>query len=357
MQVSALTRCAAVWPGKGRPLCQGLCLLQPDFYRTVLSFLLVCLPGSACLYLPAWELLQSNSTTALFYAGCVLLTASLLLMLAVSLSNPGFLPQQNAHFSTGPVGAFPLSALSNETLKFFEIPVNGVQIRLKFCKTCKLLRPPRASHCPVCGVCVERFDHHCPWVGNCIGKKNYVLFVTFLCVLTANQGYMWGICLFHILKTKGESEDWGTTIDQEIAEVVLGAFSAVVKSIQIFLFAACLSLFHFFLIARNETTYERIKKNWKYRGENPFNTGCPENCIESLCPLPSASRFSLREMVESAAIVITKSSKKAFFSDNFLENRSFCAEKKQDASLNASEMVFCLDANSTKAGSREAPLK
>ena len=231
MHESALTRCADVWPGKGRPLCQGICLLEPDFYRTFLSFLLISLPGCACLGLPAWELLQDNASTGLFSAGCVLLALTLLLMLAVSLSNPGFLPKQNAHFSTGPVGAMPLSALSNEPVKYIEIPISGVQIRLKFCKTCSLLRPPRASHCPVCGVCVERFDHHCPWVGTCIGKKNYALFVTFLWVLTVNQGYMWGICLFHILKARAESEDWGTTIDQEVAEIVLGAFSAVVKSI------------------------------------------------------------------------------------------------------------------------------
>lgn len=100
-----------------------------------------------------------------------------------------------------------------------------------------------------------------------------------------------------------------------------------------------------------------MKKSWKHRGENPFNTGLPENCIESLCPLPSPNRFNLREKVESASINITKSAKKAFFSEDFLGNRSFCAEKKPEASLNVSDMVFCLDANSTKGCSREVPIK
>jgi palmitoyltransferase ZDHHC9/14/18 len=150
-------------------------------------------------------------------------------MLAAMLSNPGFIPQQNAYFSTGPPGALPLSALTLELPKFIEIPINGAQIRLKFCKTCHILRPPRASHCSFCGVCVERFDHHCPWIGNCIGKKNYLLFVVFLWVLTLNQGFMWGICLLHILKNKQKRENLRETLNHEVPEMVLGAYSVLVK--------------------------------------------------------------------------------------------------------------------------------
>ena len=29
----------------------------------------------------------------------------------------------------------------------------------RFCRTCSLWRPPRASHCATCGYCMERFDH------------------------------------------------------------------------------------------------------------------------------------------------------------------------------------------------------
>jgi ribosomal protein L40E len=37
------------------------------------------------------------------------------------------------------------------------------ELRVSVCRRCKLLRPPRAHHCIICGSCCLKFDHHCPW--------------------------------------------------------------------------------------------------------------------------------------------------------------------------------------------------
>lgn len=35
--------------------------------------------------------------------------------------------------------------------------------RRNWCTACRVVRPPRAGHCRICGVCVLRLDHHCVW--------------------------------------------------------------------------------------------------------------------------------------------------------------------------------------------------
>lgn len=35
--------------------------------------------------------------------------------------------------------------------------------RSNWCPVCRVVQPPRAGHCRICGVCVLRLDHHCVW--------------------------------------------------------------------------------------------------------------------------------------------------------------------------------------------------
>ena len=97
----------------------------------------------------------------------------LVLLLLTSGRDPGIIPR-NAHppepeglDSNLDVGAGQTPQL--RLPRFKEVEVNGIPVKVKYCDTCMLYRPPRCSHCSICNNCVERFDHHCPWVGQCIG--------------------------------------------------------------------------------------------------------------------------------------------------------------------------------------------
>ena len=89
-----------------------------------------------------------------------------------------------------------------------EVTVKNATIKLKYCFTCKIFRPPRASHCSICDNCVEKFDHHCPWVGNCVGKRNYRYFYLFLLTLALHCVFIFACAVTHlVLLTKRDGAD------------------------------------------------------------------------------------------------------------------------------------------------------
>jgi len=87
-------------------------------------------------------------------------------------TDPGIIPPQK--FSTIKI----INTIIFSDSKFYYI--RGYRHKVKFCQTCFILRPPGISHCKICKICVEKFDHHCPWLGNCIGKNNYKYFFIFI---------------------------------------------------------------------------------------------------------------------------------------------------------------------------------
>ncbi|KAM7029617.1 palmitoyltransferase ZDHHC18 isoform 5-T6 [Acridotheres tristis] len=163
-----------------------------------------------------------------------------------------------------------------------EVVINKYVVKLKYCYTCKMFRPPRTSHCSVCDNCVERFDHHCPWVGNCVGKRNYRYFYAFILSLSFLTAFIFACVITHLTLRSQRDGFLATlkTTPASVLELVICFFS--VWSI------LGLSGFHTYLVASNLTTNEDIKGSWSNkRGSefaNPYShKSILTNCCAVLC--------------------------------------------------------------------------
>ncbi|KAK6473672.1 palmitoyltransferase ZDHHC9-like [Huso huso] len=289
-------------PGKNTFCCDGRVMMARQkgvFYLTL--FLIV---GTCALFF-AFECpyLAVHLSPAIPVFAIVLFFFVMATLLRTSFSDPGVLPRalpDEATFS-GPRGEAAngnVPAGQRPPPRIRNVQINNQIVKLKYCYTCKIFRPPRASHCGICDNCVERFDHHCPWVGNCVGKRNYRYFYLFTLSLSLLTIYIFTFDIVHVVLRSVDSGFVNTLKDTPgtVLEVVVCFFTlwSVVG----------LTGFHTYLVSLNQTTNEDIKGSWsgKNRVQNPYShRNIMKNCCEVLCgPMHPSALDRRGELIELA---------------------------------------------------------
>uniref|UniRef100_A0AAZ3PE44 Palmitoyltransferase n=1 Tax=Oncorhynchus tshawytscha TaxID=74940 RepID=A0AAZ3PE44_ONCTS len=275
-----------VFPGKNRFYCDGRFIVaqQSGVLPLTLGLILVT---TVLFFVFDCPFLVKHLTVFIPAIGGVLFVFAVISLLQTSFTDPGILPR-----ATPDEAAYIEKQIDNSGSSTYQPPprtkevvINQQVVKLKYCFTCKMFRPPRTSHCSLCDNCVERFDHHCPWVGNCVGKRNYRFFYTFIVSLSFLTAFIFGCVATHLAlntQTINVVFDFSSCTAVELVICFLSVWSIL-----------GLSGFHTYLVASNLTTNEDIKGSWSGKSEaedtgNPYSyNNILTNCCSVLCgPMP-----------------------------------------------------------------------
>uniref|UniRef100_A0A3B4TB64 Palmitoyltransferase n=1 Tax=Seriola dumerili TaxID=41447 RepID=A0A3B4TB64_SERDU len=269
-----------VFPGRNRFYCNGRIMMARQtgvFYLTLVLILLT----SGLFFTFDCPFLASNLTPAIPVVGGVLFFFVMGMLFRASFSDPGVLPRATPDEAADLERQIDSSGCSRPPPRTREVLINGQTVKLKYCFTCKIFRPPRASHCSLCDNCVERFDHHCPWVGNCVGRRNYRFFYLFIVSLSFFTIFIFAFVITHVILRSNRTGFLSALKDSPVVVCFFSVWSIV-----------GLSGFHTYLISSNQTTNEDIKGSWSTKRSkdnyNPYSYGnILTNCCAALCgPLP-----------------------------------------------------------------------
>ncbi|KAK9103303.1 hypothetical protein Sjap_020557 [Stephania japonica] len=134
--------------------------------------------------------------------------------------------------------------------------------RVRYCRKCNQIKPPRCHHCSVCGRCILKMDHHCVWIVNCVGALNYKYFLLFLLYTFLETALVTLSLLSHFLAFFSDEEIPGTP------GVLATSFLAFVLNLAFALSVLGFLIMHISLVAGNTTTIEAYEKKttpkWRY---------------------------------------------------------------------------------------------
>ncbi|KAL4657510.1 palmitoyltransferase ZDHHC18-like [Arapaima gigas] len=279
-----------VFPGRNRFFCDGRVMVAKQIGVLPLTLGLIFIT-SGLFFTFDCPFLMEHLTRFIPAIGAILFFFVVVSLLRTSFSDPGILPRATPEEAADIERQIDTSGSSTYRAppRTKEILINKQVVKLKYCFTCKMFRPPRTSHCSLCDNCVERFDHHCPWVGNCVGKRNYRFFYSFIVSLSFLTAFIFGCVITHLTLLSQGGKGLMFALQQSPARYPFHILAVCFFSIWSIL---GLSGFHTYLVASNLTTNEDIKGLWSAKqGEdttNPYSyNNIFTNCCAVLCgPMP-----------------------------------------------------------------------
>ncbi|PAA71957.1 hypothetical protein BOX15_Mlig022842g1 [Macrostomum lignano] len=269
--------------GRSRIACGGRCVMARNmaiFYLT-LGLIIIC---SALFFAFDCRLLAASLSPAVPAAAAVQFVFVLCCLFRTTCSDPGIVPRGTPEEAAWieeeiePPKAEPHGAYRPQP-RLKDVVIGGRVFKLKYCYTCKLWRPPRASHCSSCDNCVDRFDHHCPWVGNCVGRRNYRYFFMFLASLSVYCVYIMVFSIANIAILAKAKDNLFDALKESPASILV----ALVAFFSIWSVMG-LAGFHVLLMCREVSTNEDIKGVFNKKRNpdciNPFDRGdgCANCC-------------------------------------------------------------------------------
>ncbi|KAL3630857.1 putative protein S-acyltransferase 7 [Castilleja foliolosa] len=304
------------WKGSNNFFLEGRFVFGPDVRSLALTIPLIVVPVVVFCAFVARKLVDDFADhwgISIIVIAIVFTLYDLILLLLTSGRDPGIIPR-NAH-PPEPEG-YDGNAEGGQTPQLClprikEVEVNCTTVKIKYCDTCMLYRPPRCSHCSICNNCVERFDYHCPWVGQCIGLRNYRFFFMFVFSTTLLCVYVFGFCWVYIKRIMVTDE---TSLRRAIIKTPASIVLIVYTFIAVW-FVGGLTAFHLYLISTNQTTY----KNFRYRYDrraNPYTKGVIDNFKEIFYGPTPLSKNDFRAMVPKEPPLPARSVTGGFVSPN-----------------------------------------
>jgi hypothetical protein len=148
-----------MFPGKNRFFCDGRIMMAKQisvFYFTLSLLIFTC----TLFFVFDCPFLATQVSPLIPIAGAFLFIFSLSTLLRTSFTDPGVIPRATTDeiaFTEREIELNNAGSPSHRPApRTKEVVIRNQTIKLKYCFTCKIFRPPRATHCSLCDNCVGK---------------------------------------------------------------------------------------------------------------------------------------------------------------------------------------------------------